>query len=88
MPLKEHEFYVYYAGKKVFARRGDEAPVVAEVCASPQAAHDRVQEIVNPGGKRPEAFGPAGFNEAAFQKRVSENCRGYVEAAYRKAKRK
>ena len=80
-----HEFYVYYQGATVFARRRSEPPVVAEECESPQAAHDRVQAIVNPEGKDHKAFGPRGFNEDSFVLGISERCREYVEAAYAKA---
>lgn len=50
MPLKEHQFYVYHQGEKVFARRRNEEPVLSETLASPQAAHDFIQKVVNPTG--------------------------------------
>lgn len=85
MPLTQHEFYVYYDGSDVFARRRAEPPVLAETLDSPQAAHDRVQEIVNPDGKSPYSFGAKGFHEEAFQRAISDNCRAYVEEAYGRA---
>lgn len=83
--LKQHEYYVYYQGNLVMARRKAEAPVVAEECASPQAAHDKVQSIVNPDGVHPTKVGPMGFNEPAWQAAISGKCKAYVEAAYKAA---
>lgn len=79
-----HEFYVYHDGADVFARRGSEPPVLAETCESPQAAHDKVQEVVNPTGRPHDKWGPRGFHEEAFQAAISGNCKEYVEAAYAK----
>lgn len=82
MPLKQHRFYVYYSGADVLAREGDRDPIVAETLDSPQDAHDRVQSIVNPEGRRPADFGPLGFNDPAFQDAISGNCEEYVRRAY------
>lgn len=85
MALKQHQFYVYHEENRVMARRGSEAPVVAETFETFQEAHDRVQEIVNPTGAPAAVFGPLGYNHPDFQAKISENCQAYVEAAYPKA---
>lgn len=93
--LKQHEYYVYYQGNLVMARRKAEAPVVAEECASPQAAHDKVQSVVNPHA-RPASYyrrhdksgqvqSDLGYHDPAFQGAISDNCKAYVEAAYKAA---
>ncbi len=82
--LKQHQFYVYHDGPSVFARMGAKAAVLAETCASPQAAYDRVQSVVNPLGKRHDdpAFEGRGFHHPAFQSAISANCEAFVKAAY------
>lgn len=82
--LKQHEFYVYYEENRVYARMGEHKPVIAEIMETPQAAHDKVQSVVNPKGLPSAQIGPKGFNEDSFQKAISDNCRAYVEAAYAK----
>lgn len=84
MPLKQHEFYVYHSEGVVLARKLGQRPVVAEEFATAQAAHDRVQQIVNPDGLTAADLGWAGFNSPKFQNEISDNCRDYVEAAYAK----
>ena len=85
MALKQHEFYVYHEENRVMARRRTEAPVIAEEYESFQAAHDRVQEIVNPTKAPAAVFGPLGYNNPDYLAKISENCREFVEAAYAKA---
>ncbi len=83
MPLSQHEFYVYYNGDRVMARWGDRPAVVAEQCATPQAAHDAVQSIVNPQGLRHDQVNPRlGFNDPEWQAGLSGRCEAYVRAAY------
>lgn len=94
--LKQHKFYVYNQENRVMARMDDLDPVVAEECKgggldedgkpkSPaQEAHDRVQAILNPEGRKHSYFGPKGFLEDSFQKNISKNCEVYVKAAYGK----
>lgn len=95
--LKQHNYYVYHDGSTVFARKEDFAPVVAKECASPQEAHDYVQSVINPAGKRPQDFReckidpktgkpdptkPLGFLSKEFQDAISPNCEKVVRAAY------
>ena len=80
--LKQHQFYVYNDGLNVMARAGDQAPVVAKVCKTPQEAHDEVQKVVNPTGAKPASIGPKGFLEPKFQQAISKNCEAFVKAAY------
>jgi hypothetical protein len=84
---KDHEFYAYHDGPKVYARWGNRKPVVAETLDSPQAAHDRVQEIVNPDGLRHDdrKLGNQGFNHPDFQAGLSARCEAFVRAAYGRA---
>lgn len=56
MPLKQHEFYVYHTGEKVYARRRDEAPVLAETLKTPQEAAAKVQSVVNPANVHHSAY--------------------------------
>jgi hypothetical protein len=77
-----HKYYVYYDGNKVYARMEGEKPIVAETLKTPQEAHDRVQEIVNPRGKPHAEFGPRGFLEPAFQAAISGHAEQYVKEAY------
>lgn len=60
MPLKQHQFYVYYEGATVYARAGDKERVVVDqfedtgklgepdYYSGVQKAHDLVQSILNP----------------------------------------
>lgn len=92
--LKEHQFYVYHDGPNVMARSGNAKPVVARVCKSPQAAHDVVQEVVNPEGRDAKFYrvmkdgvvvSDLGFLDPRFQAAISKNCEAFVKAAYAKA---
>jgi hypothetical protein len=82
--LKQHSHYVYYDGNKVMARKGNLPPIVAEEALTPQAAHDRVQRIINPQGLKSDddMFEGEGYNHPTFQAAISENCREYVETAF------
>lgn len=80
--MLDHPFYVYHEENRVMARRGAEAPVIAETCASPQEAHDKVQAIVNPGKRSHDSYGPKGFLADEFQSQISGNCEAYVTSAY------
>lgn len=80
--LKQHTYYVYYEGSLVYARMEDREPVLAETMKTPQEAHDKVQTIVNPGGRAASSFGHKGFLEPEFQAAISDNCKAYVVAAY------
>lgn len=80
-----HKHYVYHQEERVYARRGNEEPVLAETLESPQAAFLKVDSIVNPDGHGHARFGPEGFHHEDFQSKISERCRDYVEAAYAKA---
>lgn len=110
MPLKQHRYYVYHEENRVMARMEDLPPVVAEECDTPQAAHDKVQSVVNPQGlkhddpslcrvtsetfvcpetgeeKEREVKTQMGFLHPDFQYAISDNCKDYVVAAYKKAK--
>lgn len=86
--LKQHTYYVYYEGNLVYARMENREPVLAETLKTPQEAHDKVQSIVNPGGRSAASFGPKGFLEAEFQGAISKNCEAYVVAAYAAAAEK
>jgi len=92
--LKQHEYYVYYDGNAVMARMGNQAPVIAETLGSVQAAHDRVQEIVNPTRLKASDFNEQdslkrdkGFHSESFQMNISKNCEAFVKAAYAKKKK-
>lgn len=81
--LTQHEFYVYYDGPKVYARMGEQEPVVVEEFDTAQEAHDRVQSIINPDGLRPEqVHEKLGFLSPEFQEGISVRCEEYVRAAY------
>lgn len=90
--LKQHRYYVYHDGATVFARMEDKAPVVIAECASPQAAADKVQSIINPLKLKHEDLhkgdlekGTAdwrGFRHPDFQNAISGNCEKAVKAAY------
>ncbi|MEZ0263017.1 MAG: hypothetical protein ACAH80_18575 [Alphaproteobacteria bacterium] len=96
--LKQHKFYVYHDGAKIFARMDDLDPVLVEECKggglddegqpkSPaQEAHDKVMTILNPKGLKHTRFGPRGFLEDSFQKDISKHCEATVTAAYAKGK--
>lgn len=99
MPLLQHEFYVYHAGPLVYARWGDREPVLARECETPQEAHDVVQSVVNPRGRRHDHKDYwvdrtvdvertrvcLGFNHPKFQAQISGNCEAFVRDAYAKA---
>jgi hypothetical protein len=82
--LRQHDYYVYYDGSRVYARMGDRPPVLARECKTPQEAHDFVQRIINPEGKRKEDFAQ-GFNDPQFQKAISASCEAFVRDAYARA---
>lgn len=54
--LKQHDYYVYHEGKRVYGRRFAEERVLIEECETPQAAHDLVQQIINPSGRPASSF--------------------------------
>lgn len=90
--LSQHQFYVYYKKNEVFARMGNQPPVVARKCVSPAVAQEFVQSIINPQRLRPSDFqrrnekgeivSDLGFNDPEFQKMISPNCEEFVKAAY------
>lgn len=82
--LKQHSHYVYHSENRVYARRGEEAPVLATTCESAQEAYELVQSIVNPNKLLPTdpAFEDKGFNHPEFQAQIAPNCQAFVEQAY------
>ena len=82
--LKAHDFYIYHDENRVYARRGQDAPVLAQTCADPQAAADFVQSVLNPDDLRYDhkSLGGLGFGHRSFQERISPRCQEFVEAAY------
>lgn len=54
--LSQHRYYVYYEGCRVYARMDQCERVLVEECESPQAAHDKVQSIINPSGRPAQSF--------------------------------
>lgn len=89
--LKQHQYYVYYAENRVYARCGDKEPVLAETCKTPQEAHDKVQAILNPTKRDPHSFTEVdkkgnrmGFLSKEFQTAIAGHCEQYVKAAYGK----
>lgn len=85
--LKQHQFYVYHEGSIVYARMENRDPVIIETSASPQAAADKVQSIVNPQGRKAVDYGDEGFLSKTFQEQVSANCEKAVREAYGKGGR-
>lgn len=89
MPLKQHKYYVYHEGPIVYARMDDLERVEVQTCVDAQAAHDKVQSIVNPTMRSFDSFQEVdklgrkmGFHSKEYQDAISDNCEATVKAAY------